>query len=194
MIKAVFPGFLTLALLTFCTAATFGQTTAPISGSTQLGTFTVTSFYGNDDPNLGDTDEKESHIEFIGWLTPGNETVFTMNVNSVEFNESCSWAETIDLDALIHEWAKDGLARAVQLGYISGSSSCPPSSSVIVYYPTCVNRNTSGDCPVFTAASPTSFSSSAYNVCTSSGSLSITLVSVACGAGSCGTGYESTCP
>lgn len=189
--KAAISGWLISALIVLCNATTFAQTAPPVSGATLVGTFSTAVTLNDDEPIL-EGEIATAHVEISGWLTSGGETVFSINMNSITFNGPCDWAETISLKVLVHEIALDGLARALSLGYIT-CTLCPATASYKVYYPTCVQRNLSGSCPVFMAAPGTSFSYNTYSICCSSGVPTISMTGSACGSSSCGVGYELTC-
>lgn len=189
--KAAISGWLISALIVLCNATTFAQTSPPVSGATLVGTFSTGVTINDDEPTLNG-EVGDIHVDYLVWLTSGGETVFSINMNSITFTGPCDWAETISLKVLVHEIALDGLARAISLGYIT-CTLCPATASYKVYYPTCVQRNLSGSCPVFTAAPGTSFSYNTYSICCSSGVPTISLTASACSSSSCGVGYELTC-
>lgn len=189
--KAAISGWLISALVVLCNVTSFAQTTPPVSGATLVGTFSTLVTIDDEDPTL-EGDIQSAHVEVTAWLTQGGETVFSINVNSLSFSGPCDWAETIPLKSLMHGIAKDALARALYLGYMS-CTVCPNTASYKVYYPTCVQRNTSGNCPVFIAATGTTFSYNTYSLCCSAGVPVITMTGSTCGSGSCGSGYSLTC-
>ena len=191
--RTVLSGILTVTLFFAYTASTFAQSTPPVSGATLITTFSETVHIGDDDPNLGQGDIKDIDVEFEIWLTSGNETIMAFDIESMEFETPCDWAETFSLETLMDEVAKDGLVAAVALGHITSSSTCPAATLTKVYYPTCVKRDLTGMCPTLIVATGSSFSYNSYSVCTVSSETTVTLVSQTCGGSSCGSGFELTC-
>ena len=191
--KTAFEGIVSLALFVLLHASVFAQSGPPVTGATLVGTYSVHGTADNGHPYLDQsTDSKEFIVEGTAWLV-GGETIISLNLNTMAFPEDCDWAETIAISTLVHEAAVDGIRRAIELGYVLCSSSCPSGSSIKVYYPTCVNRNINGSCPVLTAEPSSDFSYNTYDVCCEGGSPTITLISKTCGSSNCGTGYQRTC-
>lgn len=189
--KAAISGWLISALVVLCNVTSFAQTTPPVSGATLVATFSAFLTVDDDTPIL-DGEVSTAHVEITGWLTEGGETIFSINVNSITFTGPCEWAEGISLKVFMDQIAKSALTKALNMGYAL-CTPCPSSLDLKVYYPTCVQRNTMGFCPVFTAATGTTFSYNTYNTCCSSGAPSVSKVSSTCGSGSCGSGYNLTC-
>ena len=189
--KTALKGILSLALYVLLQTSVSAQTIPPVAGATMLGTFTGLVQIGENNPNLGNS-TSESEFEFIAWNVGGTH-VISINVNSMSFPDDCDWARTFPLDDLMNEAGIDGLRKAIELGYVSCPTSCPSGNGIKVYYPTCVNRNINGSCPVITAEPTSDFSYNTYDICCDGGTPTITLVSSTCGSSSCGTGYQSTC-
>lgn len=191
--RTVLSGILTVTLFMGYAASTFAQGTPPVSGATLIAAFSETVHIGDDDPNIGPGVIKDIDVEFEIWLTSGNETIMSFDVESMEFDTPCEWAETFSLEILMNEVAKDGLVAAVSLGHITSSPTCPAATLTKVYYPTCVKRDLTGPCPALIPATGSSFSYNSYSVCTVASITTVTLVSQSCGATSCGSGFELTC-
>ena len=191
--RAVLSGIMTVILLIASAAYTKALCSPPEPGATLIGTFSETILIDDDDPDIGSGVIKNVDVEFEIWMTTGNETVMSFDVEDMEFLSPCEWAETYPLEDMMDEVARDGLVRAEALGYITCSSTCPATVLTKVYYETCVKRDLTGTCPTLVAASGTTLSYNSYSVCCTGGTPSVTLISQTCGATSCGTGYELTC-
>ena len=191
--KAALKGIVSLVFCVLLQSASFAQTSPPVPGASLMGIFSAQVQIAENDPYLGNV-TGESEFEFVAWSIGGMPAI-SINVNSMSFpgTTDCDWAKTYPLDDLMHEAAIDGLRRAIELGYIPCPTTCPSGNGIKVYYPTCVNRNNNGSCPVLTAASTSDYSYNTYDICCENGTPAITLLSVTCGNTNCGTGYQSTC-
>ena len=192
--KTALKGAIALLVLVLLQTKVYAQSGPPVPGATQVGAISVEVHLDDYYPTF-DVDGKDAIVEEIIWVTAGGETIISLNVNSTTFPADCRWAETFPIRDLLIEAGKDGLERAIQLGYVACPGSCPngSGSQFKVYYPTCVHRNTNGACPTLTAASGTSFSYNLYDICCSGSSPVITLLASICGGSSCGLGAELTC-
>lgn len=185
--------FALLALLSVSSA--FGQMTPPEEGAVMMGSFRVQTGMAKSGPDLtysvSDANGGSSVVT-TAWLTSGNKTVYTIDVNTAEFYAPCGWAKQMELSAMMDMFAQAAVRRGVELGYSHAGPDCQ-NNIVEVYYPACVARENGPDCPKLISAPGTPYNINGYSVCGPNYNPTIALVYTVCAGAECGGMFQSTC-
>lgn len=189
--KNVVSTLATLVLLTLASAtAAYGQMAPPEEGAVPMGTFRAPFGGEKSGPDLTFSTTEAGgggHIGTTVWMTSEGETVYTLDVNSAEFNMPCGWAKQIDMASLIDMMARGAIQRGLELGYTTIGPDCE-NNIVDVYYPTCIVRDNSAGCPRLTAEPGSDYSINGYQVCGEMHNPLITLIYTIRGASICSGG------
>lgn len=184
----------TFALLTlFSVSAAFGQTTSPEAGAVMIGAFQA-SFAAKDagvdlNPVYGVESTVGGVLEVVAWMTSGGKTVYTLDLNTVEFYGPCEWAKTLSLPTMMDMFARGVVRKGIEYGY---TQLLGENDVADVYYASCVTRQETG-CTHLTPAPQTAYNINRYNVSGTHYSPVISLNSIICTETSCSGSFQSTC-
>jgi hypothetical protein len=192
--KNVVSTLATLVLLTLASATVaFGQMAPPEEGAIPIGTFRAPFGGDKSGPDLTystSSDVAGGVTTTTVWMTSEGETVYTLDVNSTEFNMPCGWAKQMDMASLVDMMARGAIQRGLELGYTTIGPDCE-NNIVDVYYPTCIVRDNSTGCPTLAAEQGSDYSINGYQVCGEMHNPLITLIYTIRGNSVCSGGESS---
>lgn len=180
----------TFALLTLLSVSTaFAQMTPPEDGAVPIGSFRAQFGADKSGPDLAYSVSSSTGgaIDVVAWMVDGGETVYTLDVNTAEFNMPCGWANQMELSAMMDMFGKAAVRKGIELGYTRQGS------IVEVYYPACVARETGSGCPRLIPAPQTAYNINGYSVYGPAYNPTISLIYTICAGVSCEGNFQSTC-